>query len=70
MKEVTTIVKAQITIIRKGEDISNVPTSEEQAKEMIADEIKAWLDADDVVVESVQNFVREDVEDTYKEKGV
>ena len=61
MIEVTRIITARITVIAKADDETQVIPKEKAAKSIIED-IKD-LGADDVVVDNVQDFIR-DIEPT------
>lgn len=57
MKEITRIINAQITVIAK------VPNNAELLEEKdMAALLKSRLDADDVVIKSLQDFVLDGVE--------
>lgn len=55
MKEVTRVINAQITIIEKMADCENFKDAKETAEA-----IKKKLRADDVVINSLQDFVLEE----------
>lgn len=55
MKEVTTIVSLEVTSINKIEDSAGI----ELIRDEFAENLKKYLDVDDVVVTNVQNFERE-----------
>jgi len=57
MKELTRISTIRITAIDKSEE-SNFTTKEEVKKAFLEDFKRRW-DVDDVVVDNVQDFVRE-----------
>lgn len=63
MKEVTTIITAQITCINKVKDDENIGVIEKK----IAEEIKERLGVDDAVVTKVQTFER-DIQEAKKPK--
>lgn len=59
MKEVTEIITAQITVIKKGVDESDVKVIEESKEEkqiLIADALKNFFGADDVTIE-IKDFI-------------
>lgn len=62
MKELTRIITARITVIGKASDEAHILPKEEAAKNIIED-IKDELGADDVVVDDIQDFIR-DIEPT------
>lgn len=62
MKEVTRIITVRITEIA---DISNrEPMTKDECEEVIKDNIKRIFNVDDVVVDSVQDFIMEKEGDT------